>query len=186
VRESDEAVFKRVQAGDQTAFAVQVDRYHRRAFAVGLRLLGSRTDAEDAAQQAFLRLYENRTAYNPRWRLNTWFYRILTNDRIDELRRSRPMRPQDGLELPAADMPDRALAEHERDRLLQAALATVPVEVRIVLTLYYLRRLRLHQDLLPQGLRPGASDPRGRPYPLRLPRRRGRERLPPLQVCRPA
>lgn len=135
--ESDEAVFKRVQAGDQTAFAVLVERYQRRAFAVALRLLGRRADAEDAVQQAFLRLYESRAAYNPRWRLNTWFYRILTNACIDELRRARPLRPLDGLDFPAPDVPDRSLAKRERDTLLQASLATVPVEARIALTLYY-------------------------------------------------
>ncbi|HSB69519.1 MAG TPA: sigma-70 family RNA polymerase sigma factor [Candidatus Methylomirabilis sp.] len=130
-------IFKRVQAGDCEAFADLVERYQRRAFAVALRLLGSRPDAEDAVQQAFLRLYENRAAYNSHWRLNTWFYRILTNACIDEIRRARPTRPLDGLELPSADTPDRALAQCEHRRLLHTALASVPAEARIVLTLYY-------------------------------------------------
>jgi RNA polymerase sigma-70 factor (ECF subfamily) len=137
VPESDEAAFKRVQAGDHTAFAVLADRYQRRAFAVALRLLGNRADAEDAVQHAFLRLYESRAAYRSRWRLNTWFYRILTNTCIDELRRARPTDSLDGLDLSVADTPDRVLAERERDRLLRAALATIPVEARIVITLYY-------------------------------------------------
>ncbi len=135
--DSDEAVFQRVQAGDHAAFAVLVERYQRRAFAVALRLLGSRRDAEDVVQQAFLRLYEHRAAYNSRWRLNTWFYRILTNACIDEARRTRPTVPLDGLELPTADTPDRALVRRERAKLLQASLAVVPVEARLVLTLYY-------------------------------------------------
>ena len=130
--ESDEAAFKRVQAGDHTAFAVLADRYQRRAFAVALRLLGNRADAEDAVQHAFLRLYESRAAYRSRWRLNTWFYRILTNTCIDELRRARPTASLDGLDFSATETPDRVLAERERDRLLRAALATIPVEARIV------------------------------------------------------
>jgi RNA polymerase sigma-70 factor, ECF subfamily len=137
VPENDEAVFKRAQAGDHAAFAVLVERYQRRAFAVALRLLGNRADAQDAVQHAFLRLYESRAAYQSRWRLNTWFYRILTNACIDELRRARPMTSLDGMEFSTADTPDRALAERERDRLLRAALATVPVEARIVVTLHY-------------------------------------------------
>jgi len=135
--ESDEAVFRKVQRGDHAAFAVVVERYQRRAFSVALRLLGSRSNAEDAVQQAFLRLYECRAAYDPRWRVNTWFYRILTNVCIDEVRRTKPTLPLDGLELPVADTPDRALASRERALLLHAALAMVPVEARIVLTLYY-------------------------------------------------
>jgi len=137
VPDSDEAVFKKIQAEDHGAFAVLVGRYQRRAFTVALRLLGSRPEAEDAVQQAFLRLYESRAAYNPRWRLNTWFYRILTNTCIDGLRRVRPTRSVDGLEFSTADTPERIFIRRERDAVLQAALAAVPVEARIVLTLYY-------------------------------------------------
>ena len=135
--DSDEVIFKRVQAENREAFALLVERYQRRAFAVATRLMGSRTEAEDIVQQAFLRLYESRASYDPRWRLNTWFYRILANTCVDGLRRLRPTRPVDGLELPAADTPERDLVRREQYALLQAGLAAVPVEARIVLTLYY-------------------------------------------------
>jgi RNA polymerase sigma-70 factor, ECF subfamily len=137
VTQSDELVFRRVQAGDHAAFAEMVERYQRRAFAVALRLLGDRSDSEDVVQHAFLRLYESRTSYNPRFRLNTWFYRILVNACVDELRRRRPAVSLDDLELPVIEGPDRTLSRRERDRALQDALATVPLEARIVLTLYY-------------------------------------------------
>jgi O-6-methylguanine DNA methyltransferase len=92
-RQSDEALLRRTQSGGRDAFATLVDRYQRRAFAVALRMLGRRQDAEDAIQQAFLRLYEARAEYNSRWRLSTWFYRILINACVDELRRRRPQVP---------------------------------------------------------------------------------------------
>lgn len=135
--DSDETIFKRVQAGNREAFAVLVDRYQRRAFAVATRLMGSRADAEDAVQQAFLRLYASRASYDPRWRLNTWFYRILANSCVDGLRRARPTCSVDDLQLSTANTPERALIRREQNALLQAGLAAVPVEARIVLTLYY-------------------------------------------------
>ena len=135
--ESDETVFRKVQAGSHEAFAVLVERYQRRAFVVALRLLGSRPEAEDAVQQTFLRLYENRAAYQPRFRLNTWLYRILVNACVDELRRRRPVVSLEDAEGPATEGPDLAASRRERDRHLQAALATVSLEARIVLTLYY-------------------------------------------------
>jgi RNA polymerase sigma-70 factor (ECF subfamily) len=137
VRDSDETIFERVQAGNHEAFAVLVERYQRIAFTAATRLMGSRADAEDAVQQAFLRLYESRASYNPRWRLNTWFYRILANTCVDGLRRMRPTCAVDDLELSTADTPERALVRREQDALLQTGLAAVPVEARIVLTLYY-------------------------------------------------
>lgn len=135
--QSDEALFRQIQAGKRDAFAALVDRYQRRAFAVALRLLGRRQDAEDAVQQAFLRLYEARAQYQPRWRVSTWFYRILTNTCVDELRHRRPMLELQEKDEPLVRGPDHSLELAERDRLLHAALATVPMEARIVLTLYY-------------------------------------------------
>ncbi len=135
--DSDEQIFERLQAGDRAGVAILVERYERRGFAVALRLLGNRADAEDAVQQAFLRLYEGRAGYNPRWRFNTWFYRILTNTCIDWLRRVRPTVPLDGQEFSTPDTPERALIRREQYALLQTGLAAVPVEARIVLTLYY-------------------------------------------------
>ena len=137
MQDSDEAIFRRVQAGNLEAFAALVERYQRRGLAVALRILGNRADAEDAVQQAFLRLYESRASYNPRWRLNTWFYRILANTCVDGLRRLRTTCPVDGLELSAADTPERDLVRREQYAVLQAGLAAVPAEARIVLTLYY-------------------------------------------------
>lgn len=135
--QSDEALFREVQAGRRDAFAGLVDRYQRRAFSVALRLLGRRQDAEDAVQQAFLRLYEARAQYQPKWRVSTWFYRILTNTCVDELRHRRPMRALEEKDELWDQGPDHGLELAERDRLLHAALATVPMEARIVLTLYY-------------------------------------------------
>ncbi len=136
-QESDEALFQQVQAGRRDAFASLVERYQRRAFAVALRMVGRRQDAEDAVQQAFLRLYEARAAYDSRWRLSTWFYRILINACVDELRRRRPQVPLEDWDDSADDSPHRSVETAERDRLLHGALTTVPVEARIVLTLYY-------------------------------------------------
>lgn len=136
-QQSDEALFREVQGGKGNAFAVLVERYQRRAFGVALRLLGRHHDAEDAVQQAFIHLYEARAQFDPKWRLSTWFYRILTNACVDELRRRRPMLRLEEKDEPPADRPDDSLERAERDRLLHAALATVPVEARIVLILYY-------------------------------------------------
>jgi len=134
---SDEALFRQVQAGGREAFAVLVERYQHHAFGVALRILGKRQDAEDVVQQAFLRLYEARSLYNPKWRLSTWFYRILTNTCVDELRRRRTLIPLEAWDGRSAERPDQSLERSERAQMLQSALATVPPEARTILTLYY-------------------------------------------------
>ena len=99
--------------------------------------MGRRQDAEDAVQQAFLRLYEARAQYDSKWRLSTWFYRILTNTCVDELRRRRPLIPLEEWDSPSVERPDHTLERSEREQLLQSALVTIPPEARTVLTLYY-------------------------------------------------
>jgi RNA polymerase sigma-70 factor (ECF subfamily) len=135
--QSDEAVFRLVQRGDRRAFNTLVERFGRRAYAVALRLLGRRQDAEDAVQQAFFRAYESRASYDARRRFSTWFYRILVNACVDELRRRRPGGLVEVPDLPAAETPEHAAMGRERQRALQAALTEVASEARIVLTLYY-------------------------------------------------
>ena len=134
---SDEVLFRQIQAGRRDAFAVLVERYQHRAFGVALRILGKRQDAEDAVQQTFLRLYEARSQYDPKWRLSTWLYRILTNTCVDELRRRRPLTPLEAWDGRSAERPDHALERSEREQLLQSALASVSPEARNILTLYY-------------------------------------------------
>ncbi len=134
---SDELLFRRVQEGQREAFGQLVGRYQGRAFNVALRLLGHRQDAEDAVQEAFLKLYRSRASFNSRWRFSTWFYRVLTNACVDALRLRRVSVPVSEAHLGAGLSPEDMLRAAERNRILARALKAVPVEARVVLTLYY-------------------------------------------------
>src|SRR2546425_4542522 len=79
---------------DERAFARTVEDYATRLYAVAYRLLGNRSDAEDAVQRALLKAYEARGSYSSRWAVSTWLYRVLTNVCIDELRRRRRTPPE--------------------------------------------------------------------------------------------
>ena len=97
-------------------------------------------DAQDAAQQACLQAWQKRQAYNPHWRFRPWLYRIVANICIDEHRRRqrRQAAPPEYLEvLPAPDAPEQNYAHLECRRALEAALAHVPLEARMVLVLCY-------------------------------------------------
>jgi RNA polymerase sigma-70 factor (ECF subfamily) len=110
---------------DERTFARTAEQYAARLYAVAYRLLGNRSDAEDAVQRALLKAYEAREAYSSRWAVSTWLYRVLTNVCIDELRRRR-----------------RARAGTAVERLdLARALDTVPREARVLLALHYVNGL---------------------------------------------
>ncbi|HEY9450986.1 MAG TPA: RNA polymerase sigma factor [Gemmatimonadaceae bacterium] len=76
---ADAHIVERVLAGDTEAFGVLVERYHARCVRLALHILGNREDAEDAAQESFLRAYRYLSGYRERERFASWLYRILVN-----------------------------------------------------------------------------------------------------------
>src|ERR1700687_5178657 len=84
--DAERGLMARVARGDQAAFTELAQRYSGKLLAVAGRLLGSRADAEDAVQRAFLQCAPAAAADDPRWAVSRWLYRVLTNVCVDELR----------------------------------------------------------------------------------------------------
>jgi RNA polymerase sigma-70 factor (ECF subfamily) len=141
---SDEWLFGRVQEGDQSAFGLLVQRYQNRIYSMALKMLSHQHDAEDACQQAFLQVWQKRQSYNPKWRFNTWLYRIVTNVCIDEYRRCqrRQLAPETiATTSPTLPSPAQVYEQQEHGRMLTEALQHIPVEARLLLILYYMEGL---------------------------------------------
>lgn len=98
---------------------------------VAYRLLGRLEDAQDAAQEVFLRLYRNRNRVRPDPK--AWLYRVTVNVCRDQLRRRRTVALEDRSD--AAPDPERALAMEERKRLVVEGLATLPERERAAVVL---------------------------------------------------
>ena len=85
----DHALVKRAQTGDEDAFARLVGRHQRRAYRVARNLVPTDEDAQDLAQEAFLRVFRNLARFDFGHDFTTWLYRIVTNLCIDFLRKRR-------------------------------------------------------------------------------------------------
>jgi RNA polymerase sigma-70 factor (ECF subfamily) len=75
--------------GDQDAFARLVEQYHRPVYNLCFRMLGTPRDAEDAAQETFLRAYKNIKRYDTKRSFATWLLSIASHYCIDQLRKRR-------------------------------------------------------------------------------------------------
>jgi RNA polymerase sigma-70 factor, ECF subfamily len=75
--ESDAALSRRARAGDSEAFGVLIGRYMRRAYVHALGIVGSREDALDLSQEAFVRAYRARHTLDPDRAFYAWLYQIL-------------------------------------------------------------------------------------------------------------
>jgi RNA polymerase sigma-70 factor (ECF subfamily) len=129
--DSDEALVKAFVAGDQAAFTQLVERHSRRVYAICLRYFGNPSDAEDAAQEAFLALYRRASTFSGASQFSTWMYRVTTNA-CNDLARKRARRPQTTAQDVSETLQDDQdlLARRELGIELSAALAQLEPEYR--------------------------------------------------------
>jgi len=133
-------VVSRAASGDTTAFERIVMENERRVLAVAWRMLGRMDEAEDAAQEVFLRAYRFLHRVDPQKPLTPWLIRITVNVCHDLRRRSRretTLEDEHGAEqvLEPAGGPDAVFADDERRRLLWTALDTLPDKERAAIVL---------------------------------------------------
>lgn len=89
----DAALVARAQGGDAAAMNALLERHYDRIHAVCRRITGSAADADDAAQDALIKIVRGLVNFDGRSTFGTWAYRVATNVSLDELRRRR-RRPQ--------------------------------------------------------------------------------------------
>lgn len=96
-RERDLALVERAKAGDSEAYRELVEEYQTRAHSIALGILGNYQDAEEIAQEAFVKAYKNLSSFRAQSSFYTWLYRIIFNLSID-LSRKAYRRSEIGME----------------------------------------------------------------------------------------
>jgi RNA polymerase sigma-70 factor (ECF subfamily) len=91
--DEDLALSRRAAGGDSAAFATLVAKHERPLRAFLTRMAG--TDADDVAQEAFLKAWRHAAQYDGRSRYSTWLTRIAWRCRLDQLRKARPTEPEE-------------------------------------------------------------------------------------------
>ena len=86
---SDSQLLQRAQQGDRDALSTVLGEQYQRVFAVCLRMMGSRTAAEDQTQEALLRIARGLSSFEGKSAFGTWSHRVATTTCLDELRRQR-------------------------------------------------------------------------------------------------
>lgn len=140
--DADRDLVARAQGGDEQAFTDLMVRYQQPVLHFVFRLLAGASDAEDVAQETFVRAYFNlrRFRFRPQARFSTWLFQIARNAALDHLRR-RARRAEtpwpEGAAEPAAPTPaaDQALQDRELGEALARAFAALPEEQRTALVL---------------------------------------------------
>lgn len=134
----DDALMRAVASGDAGAYRALAERYLAPIVRYASRLLSDPHEAEDVAQETFLRLWQKAASYEPRGHQpSTWLFRIAHNQCVDRLRQRRPIASESPDQSVAADRPSGELAKKELSVAVQAALAALPERQRAALALIH-------------------------------------------------
>lgn len=125
------------------SFAKLVERYQNRMFNYAYRMTGSREDAQDLAQETFIRVYTHLESFRTEERFSPWIYRIATNLCLNHIkRRKRAATALPRLFFPEElESPEGHLEETEERQVLQGAILKLPDHYRAVILLRHVEEL---------------------------------------------
>ena len=143
VDKSDYELVLAVTSGEAAAFDVLLERYKNLVYSVVLRMMNDREEANDQAQEVFIKVYRNLGKYNPEFKFSTWVIRIATNHVIDFRRRNKAEAMNMHLEAIESESPviaasaeDIYLAK-EQSKLLADMIESLPDMYRLPIVLYH-------------------------------------------------
>jgi RNA polymerase sigma-70 factor (ECF subfamily) len=145
---TDEELIARVLAGDRGSYDVLVARYSDLVYTIVLRILWNEDDADDVAQETFVRAYRALPRFRGDSKFSSWLYRIAVNRALTHLKKRRRRGVADatleeGLE-PEPPLggddgnPERLFLKAEERARVREAVAKLPPRYRAVVTLFYL------------------------------------------------
>lgn len=160
---ADSDLVSRAAAGDAAAFQTLVERHRSMVYRVAYQFAGNHHDAEDIAQDVFIKVYRSLDRFRQDAQLTSWLYRIVMNACIDHRRRHAIAGPssseeaEQALRNTAADMPGPDVHAYagEIGQLLQAEIDRLPDGQRLVFIMRHYHDLKLGEIAEALGLAEG-------------------------------
>lgn len=174
MEKDEQELIAAAQKGDAEAFGVLVTKYMPRALAFARRMTGNTEDAEDLAQEAFVKAYRNLGSFKGQSGFYTWFFQVLSNLCMDHLRRAallkkvfffaapdvdREEASDPLMQAPDTDLlsrPDGGLEQKELKAALQKALKRLPDRQRAVFLMKHNEDMKLREIAVVLGISEGA------------------------------
>lgn len=136
---------EQARKGDKIAFGKLVDAYQGPVYNLAYRMLGNSGEAEEAAQEAFIRAFTRLDSYDPAHKFSTWLLSITSNYCIDLIRKRRalllsidePLPPHPALMSDNAKGPEVQVMNSEREKMVQTLLAELQPDYRQAVVLRY-------------------------------------------------
>lgn len=139
----DSTCIKRIKEGDNSSFAVIVDRYKDMVYTIIRKIVRSPEDAEELAQDVFLKAFHSIDSFREQSRFSTWLYRIAYNAAISKARKKKPETGAIDEHIIENYTQDEihenvfALDQRQKQEFIDYALSKLPEKEYLIITFYY-------------------------------------------------
>lgn len=146
--QKDILLIERILSGDQSGYRELANRHKDYAFTIAFKILGSREDAEEVAQDAFIQTFAALKNFNREAKFTTWFYRIIFNAAVGFKRKNKLQTEDIDISTKAqsspADTSDEIKIKEQKKYIAKALEKLSPDDVTMI-TLFYLKEQSLEE-----------------------------------------
>ncbi|NRA92219.1 MAG: sigma-70 family RNA polymerase sigma factor [Psychroserpens sp.] len=148
---NDQTIINQIIEGDTNAFAVLVDRYKDLVFTLALRMLKNREEAEEVAQDTFIKAFRKLDKFKGDSKFSTWIYRVAYNTCLDRIKKNRKHLNDVTIDeftinqVVSIDNVLNTIEKKERNQMIKACIDKLSQEESFLLTLYYFDDLSLDE-----------------------------------------
>ena len=146
---NDQILINQIIEGDANAFTILIDRYKDLVFTLALRMLKNREEAEEVAQDTFIKTYKSLDKFKGHSKFSTWIYRVAYNTCLDRIKKNKKHLKDVEINeftahqvLSINNVLDTLEAKEQKDAI-QRCINILPSEDSFLLTLYYFDDLSL-------------------------------------------
>jgi len=143
IKNTDQYLIDKVLNGNTNAFGELVDRYQNFVFTIAIRILKVSEEAEEVAQDSFIKAYDSLSTFRGDSKFSTWLYRIVYHKSLDRIKMNRRHRTYEINEEITEDSLDHIenglefMLSEERSSIIQKCVAQLPEEEAAIISLYY-------------------------------------------------
>lgn len=157
---NDQHYINLVNNGDTNAFAILVDRYKDLVFTLTSRMLKNKEEAEEVAQDTFIKVYKSLNKFKGDSKFSTWIYKIAYNTSLDRIKKNKKYRNDVAIDeftehqIKTIDSALDNLELEERNQSIKDCIALLPNDDGFLLTLYYYDELSFEEISKVMGITP--------------------------------
>jgi len=147
----DQHYIDKVLQGETNTFAVLVDRYKDMIFTLALKMIKNREEAEEVAQDTFIKIFNSLSKFKGDSKFSTWIYKIAYNTCLDRLKKNKKEEQNISIDefsshlIKTMDNALSTLEDKERKQTIQNCLNLLPSEENFLLTLFYFEDQNLEE-----------------------------------------